>query len=272
MSKPANMLSNVIPWDTVAAGYADTTMQLFRGYAEKALELANITPQCKVLDVACGPGTLTLLAAQHADKVAAIDFSSAMVAILNNTIDTHTIDNIAVEYGDAQQLPFKDASFDAAFSMFGLMFFPDRQRGYSEIHRSLKPGGKVIISSWAPVADSPAMQVMFGAIKAMKPELAEPQNDIESLENPEFFKRELLAAGFHKVEIHRITEHYPIESAEKFWHDMVKGSAPIVMMKNAMAKDEWQKKEAIALDYLHAKIPNAPTTLSADAWFGYGEK
>ncbi len=272
MNKPVNMLSTVTPWEAVAEGYAETTMKVFRGYAEKAIKLAKITPQCNILDIACGPGTLSLLAKDQARSIQAVDFSKAMIGILNRSITTNSIKNINTMCCDAQDLPFQDESYDAAFSMFGLMFFPDRQRGYAEVYRTLKPRGKVIISSWAPIAQSPAMQIMFGAMRAMKPELSEPQSDLESLENPEFFKQELINAGFKEVEIHLISETFPVESVDDFWQGILKGSAPIVMMKNSMSSIEWQEKERVALAFLHENIGTLPTGLSSDAWLAYGVK
>ena len=128
------------------------------------------------------------------------------------------------------------------------------------------------MSSWAPISRSPAMQAMFGAVKAMKPELPEPQTDIESLENPEFFKNELINAGFRETEIHLVTKEFPVISIESFWNDMVEGSAPIVMMKNSMQPSEWKKKGRIALQYLEKTLTSIPTSLSSDAWLGYGVK
>ena len=272
MDKSPNMLSQVTPWDMVAEGYAETTMKLFRGYAEKAIELANLSPQQHILDVACGPGTLALLASEQVHAVQAIDFSPAMVELLTKTINSEAIENISVRCCDGQTLPFSGEIYDVAFSMFGLMFFPDRQRGYAEIYRTLKPGGRVLISSWASVAESPALRTMYGVVKVINPDIPEPQIELESLESPEFFHKELTEAGFKAVKIHRVTQHFPIENIESFWQGMVKGSAPIVMMKNAMSQDVWQEKEAAILDYLHTTLSAPPTSLSSDAWIGYGEK
>lgn len=272
MSKKQNALSTVAPWDMVAAGYTETTMKFLAPYSESALKLAELDPSSRVLDVACGPGTLSLLAARHVGSVHAIDFSKEMTAIFRDKIRASGITNVEIMRGDGQKLPYSDYSFDAAFSMFGLMFFPDRSKGYSEIHRTLRPGGRIFVSSWAPVAQSPAMRVMFGAIKAMKPEIPEPQTDIESLENPELFRRELIGVGFNDVTVRLVTKELPITSIESFWSDMVQGSAPIAMLKNSMSPDEWLEKEMIALDYLGGVLDPMPASLASDAWLGSGRK
>jgi len=267
-----NMLSSVAPWDMVAEGYSDVTMEFFTEYAQEALKLVGVDNQKHILDVACGPGTLSLLATQTAASVKGIDFSQEMITILQNTIERDAHKNIEIFCGDAQQLPYQDAAFDAAFSMFGLMFFPDRMQGLREIRRTLKPGGKTLIASWAPTSQSPMMMLLFGALKAMNPDIPEPQTDIESLENPEFFKNELEQAGFKQVEIIPISKGFTIDSIEEFWEGMIKGSAPLVMMKNNMPEDLWQEKNKIALDYLQSKIPTLPTSVTAEALFGIGVK
>ena len=272
MDKKPNMLSTVAPWDAVAEGYAETTMKFFKGYVDRALELAAVTGECSILDVACGPGTLSMGVAHRVATVHAIDFSESMIEIFRKTVEDRGIDNIKIRCGNAQELPFDDERFDAAFSMFGLMFFPDRQRAYSEIMRVLKPGGKIIMSSWAPVSQSPAMQAMFGAVKTINPDLPEPQADVESLENPEFFKGELEGAGFKDVEIHPFTIDFPVNSIEEFWSTMVRGSAPLVMLKNGMPEEQWREKEREAIKYLDKTIKDVPTSLSSDAWLGRGVK
>jgi len=267
-----NMLSSVTPWDMVAEGYSEVAMKSFQGYTDKALEILEIEPHHHVLDICCGPGTLALSAAKRARSVKAIDFSESMLTILDSSIKELALDNMEIHCGDAQALPYDDNSFDAAYSMFGLMFFPDRAKGYSEIHRILKPGARTVISSWAPVSQSPVMKAAFGGLRAMNPEIPEPQTAIDSLENPDFFKSELIDAGFKDVTVHGHTEHMQIDSVEDFWDNMIKGSAPLVMMKSNMSEELWKEKNKIALEYLKEIISPDTQSLSADAWLAVGTK
>ena len=268
MSQKPNMLSTIEPWDLVADGYAETTMQMLAQYAEEAIAASGLKQGASVLDVACGPGTLALMVAREAGFVQGIDFSEAMLAIFRQKVERSGLKNIAIQHGDAQALPYADEMFDAAFSMFGLMFFPDRRKGFSEIYRTLKPGGTIAVTSWAPIDRSPAMQMIFGAIRAIKPELPEPQRVIDSLENPDVFKQEMLDAGFGEVKIQCVTKAFPVESVHVFWEDMVKGSAPILMLKKGMGETAWREKEILAINYLEENLPSTPTTLSSDAWLG----
>ena len=272
MTQNTNPLSASEPWNLVADGYADTTMIVFEQYADAAIAASNLKPGATVLDVACGPGTLALRLAHHAAQVHGIDFSASMLAVFRNKIEQVGHRNIALHCGDAQTLPYAVGTFDAAFSLFGLMFFPDRKKGFAEIYRTLKPGGSIAVTSWAPVDQSPAMQMMFGAVRAIKPDLPPPQRSIGTLEDPEVFRREMQDAGFRNVEIRRVTKPFPVTTLPEFWEFMVKGSAPLQMLKKGMGEAVWREREILALDYLKERLPELPTELTSDAWLGVGVK
>ncbi|MDQ6997811.1 MAG: class I SAM-dependent methyltransferase [Mariprofundus sp.] len=272
MREKANVLAMPAPWDLVAEGYAEITMAMFEQYAEEAIAVCDLDADASVLDVACGPGTLSLLLADQVASVHAIDFSEQMLLQMDQKISDAGFEHVKTQYGDGQALPYDADSFDAVFSMFGLMFFPDRNKGFSEIYRTLKPGGKIAVSSWAPVDQSPAMQMMFGALKIIKPEMPEPKMAMASLENPEVFEQELKDAGFKDIQVQRVTKHFPVESVQKFWLAMVKGSVPMLMVKQSMAEAEWAEKKWLALHYLHEQLPDTPTSISSDAWLGTGLK
>lgn len=272
MSQNSNPLSAVTPWNLVADGYAETTSQMLAQYADEAVAAAGLKNGAMILDVACGPGALALKLAGSAKCVHGIDFSAEMLEIFRRNIDRAGLKNIVLHHGDAQALPYADQMFDAAFSNFGLMFFPDRNKGFAEIYRTLKLGGTVAVTSWAPIDQSPAMQTMFGALRVMKPELPEPQRSVASLENPDVFRQELLDAGFREVKIRCVTKAFPVASIPAFWEAMVKGSAPIQMLKNGMGEVAWREKEKLALKYLGESLPSTPTTLTSDAWLGTAVK
>lgn len=272
MPKEPSMLSKPEPWNLVAEGYAKSTMMMLAPYAEVAIESLGDAASGKVLDVACGPGTASLLLAKQACEVHAIDFSEAMLAVMNEKIKANNRHNIYPQLGEGQAMVFKDETFDAALSMFGLMFFPNRYQGFSELYRVLKKHGRVAVTSWAPIDQSPAMQLMFGALRVIKPDLPQPKMAVDSLENPEQFEKEMQEAGFHQIQVKRVRKDFPVVSVDAFWEGMIKGSAPIKMMRKGMGEERWQERERLALLYLKKELAHAPETLSSDAWLGTGVK
>ncbi len=265
-----SMMGTVAPWDSVARGYSDVTMGLFQGYSDAALELIPLQGSHHIADIGCGPGTLALAAADKVAKVTAVDFSEEMIALLAQTLSSEGIGNIDPHHGDGQSLPFDDSVFDASFSMFGLMFFPDRAKGYAQLHRTLKPGGHVCVSSWAALSRSPLLETMFRGMQKINPDIPDPRYDETSLENPEILKAELSGAGFREIVIHEVEDSTDFASAEAFWNDMVKGTAPIVMMRKSIPDDIWQERSARAVEHVEAIAGPFPTRLSATALLGHG--
>ncbi|MBL1073615.1 methyltransferase domain-containing protein [Nocardia sp. 2] len=264
-----NPLATPGAWDAVAEGYDEFGARVMVPFAERALEIADPAPGARVVDVAAGPGALALLAATRVGEVEAIDFSEAMIGRLRDRAEAAGVTNVVARVGDGQALPYDDDRFDAAFSMFGLMFFADRAKGFAELCRVLRPGGIAVVSSWAPIAESPLMTLCFDAYQAGIPGFPAPQPNPASLENPETFESELLAAGFTNVRIRPHTVSVAYESGAALWEGITGSSAPIRLRRDRTDPGTWKAQEQIMIEYLdqHYK-PGAE--LSTTAWFGSG--
>ena len=101
----------------------------------------------RVLDVACGTGNATLPAARTGARVTGLDLTPALLERAARAAGDLEIEWIE---GDAQALPFGDASFDVVLSTFGAMFAPDQERTAAELARVLRPGGRLGMCNWAP--------------------------------------------------------------------------------------------------------------------------
>src|SRR3954469_20025764 len=126
---PPGPLSVSGPWDLVSLGYAAEAHAVMLPFSRDAIALLDPEPAARVLDVAAGSGMLTLEIAPRVARVDAVDFSNEMLARLEEGRKARGLDNVHACWADGQALPFENATFDAAFSMFGLMFFPDRKQG-----------------------------------------------------------------------------------------------------------------------------------------------
>ena len=253
-----NPLSDVKPWDLVTDGYARVLVPIFQKWTQDAFMQVPLKPTDHILDMACGPGTVSLLAAPLVKHVTALDFSSRMIAILNEKIAVSGIDNIHTEQCDCQALPMEDDRFDAVFSQFGLMFFPDRIRGFKEAFRVLKPGGRISVSSWAPVAQSEAMTLMIDALhagfEAHLPPAENNRNIVRGLDDKHTFINELKTTGFEAIEISEVSHSFPVKEPRQFWVDMATGSAPMTLMKSRLTKAEWKTGENRAIEFIQSRI------------------
>jgi SAM-dependent methyltransferase len=261
-------------WDLVAPDYDELVLPLFRPFSARAVELLDLAEGAAVLDVACGPGTATELLLEAGHRVDAIDFAPNMIAQLERRIASLR-DGLPVraQCMDGQALAFGDATFDGALSMFGLMFFPDRQRGFSEVHRVLKPGARACVSSWLPLSAVPAMQWGFGAFAAITPP---PPRDapprIPMLEEPDVIAQEMTRVGFTDVRVERVTTPMPVASIEDFWAGMVKSSAPIRLFRSKLSDEQWAPLNEQALAQLRQTVPGDLSDLKIDAWLAVATK
>jgi ubiquinone/menaquinone biosynthesis C-methylase UbiE len=117
--------------------------------AERLAEAANLVPGSRVLDVATGSGNAAIAAARRDCDVVGLDY---VPALLEHARARAQAEGLAVEFveGDAEALPFQDASFDAVLSIYGVMFAPDQERAAGELLRVCAPGGTIALACWTP--------------------------------------------------------------------------------------------------------------------------
>ncbi|MEM6498434.1 MAG: methyltransferase domain-containing protein [Pseudomonadota bacterium] len=260
------------PWDPVAPGYAKVTTSLFRGFSEAALDLVPLDSGAHIADIACGPGTLTFLASKRGIRVSAIDYSPSMIQQLRMRAEAEDADGLRIVECDGQDLPFADDEFDAAFSLFGLMFFPDRLRGFQEMLRILKPEGTGCVSSWAPLIESPMLHLMWRALQQIDTDLPDPGSNHTPLEDPDQLKEEMTRAGFQNVEVVKIERSNSFASAAQFWDSMERGALPVAQIKAQTAPATWLEQAERAIHFIEAESSPPPMNLSAKAWLGFGRK
>jgi SAM-dependent methyltransferase len=126
---------------------------VFAKYLEPgALEFFNrldIPAGTRLLDIACGAGQLTIPAAKKGIQVTAIDLAANLVEQARARLaEAHL--QAQVEQGDAESLPYPDASFDVAMSLIGSMFAPRPELVASEMLRVCRPGGRIVMGNWTP--------------------------------------------------------------------------------------------------------------------------
>lgn len=211
-----------------AAQYKKTTRQQWEDYAvgwnkwaplleqwlgeatERMLDLAGVSNGDRVLDVAAGAGGQTIAAAQRVgDKgeVVATDLSPTILGLAADAAASAGLTNISTQELDGEQLrQLPGASFDAAISRVGLIYFPDRHRALTGIHHTLRPGGRFATVTYSSAAMNGFFSIPVSIIRkrAGLPAPAEGQPGPFSLANPEVLKRNLTDAGFRQVEVERL--------------------------------------------------------------------
>lgn len=265
-------LATPMPWDLVAAAYEVEVRPQLEHFAREALRLAAPPPGTRVADVASGPGTLALLAGRAGFAVDAVDFSTEMIDRLERRLRAESIQRVTARVGDGQALPLADAAYSGAFSMFGLMFFADRIRGFAELRRILAPGARAVVSSWQPLETVPAMAAMFGALQdALAGTFAQggaPEQKELPLTTPEACRAEMQRSFVH-VEVHPASVVVDHPSVDALWASMERSMAPVVLMRRGLG-ERWAPLARAARNAMAAVLGEGPVTLTMNAWLTVG--
>jgi SAM-dependent methyltransferase len=121
--------------------------ETFAPIHDRIVEALAIEPGEGVLDVACGTGGVALRAARAGAEVVGIDISADQLEKARQAAAAEGLD-VRFDEGDAQELPYEDAEFDAVASAFGMVFAPDHERTAAELARVCRPGGRLAFTVW----------------------------------------------------------------------------------------------------------------------------
>jgi ubiquinone/menaquinone biosynthesis C-methylase UbiE len=266
----SNPLASPLSWDLVVRDYSEVTAPFFENYAKAALDRAGVGAGARVLDVAAGPGTLALLAAKRSCRVTAVDFAAGMIEALRAGAVREGV-AVDAQVADGQALPFADGSFDAAFSMFGLIFFPDRAKGFRELLRVLVPGGTAIVASWQPMERFPMLSDVFTALHELLPNLPFGGGRAPLGESSEFFA-EMRAAGFVSIAVEEVSASAEAPTLDEAWSFLYRGSAPFAMVRKKIGELAWQDLERGIVASLRKKYGSGRQRLTMIANLGSGRK
>lgn len=136
---------------TWMAGDFGVIAKTISGGAEEFVQRLKLPSGSRVLDVACGTGNTAIPLARGGCVVAGVDIATNLLAQARERAAAEGV-NVTFDEGDAEALPYADASFDAVTSMFGAMFAPRPELVVSEFARVLKRGGLLAMGNWGPGA------------------------------------------------------------------------------------------------------------------------
>lgn len=259
----------VEPWDVVADGYTTDIMPMSEYFAGEALRLASLPPSPHIVDVAAGPGPLAILAARNGATVSAIDFSPEMIANLDRRADKFGLRLADVRVGDGQDLPYEDEIFDGAFSMLGLIFFPDRAAGFRELHRVLRQGRPAVVSSMASLSNQ--FNVAVDCIGAVLPDIPLATGE-PPLSDQDEFEAEMSATGFREVTIHTISYSETAQTTSDFWGKVQRGAAFVAVLRHKLGEERWANVSQDVLYRLQAALGDGPIEEIYTVHMGVGIK
>ena len=142
---------------------------IFEPYAVDLVNRLYSRPLSRVLEIAAGTGVVTRAMASRLPESVSIVATDLNQAMLDQAAAVGTKRSIEWRQADAMQLPFEDATFDAVVCQFGVMFFPEKPKAYSEARRVLRPGGVFVFNVWDRIAENEFADTVTTALESLFP-------------------------------------------------------------------------------------------------------
>jgi SAM-dependent methyltransferase len=214
-----------------------------RPHHERLRAAMAIGPDDRVLDVGCGTGQSTRAAARLAREVVGVDISD--VALAHAREVSVDLDNIEYVCADAEHHHFPPESFDVCVSQFGVMFFADPVIAFTNIARSLRPGGRLVVLVWQAADRNEWCTAIRDALG-----VTEPDDSPFSLGDPAVADRVLTLAGFtdiDRTDVHEPVHYGPDATAA---YDFVAGlREPKAVLTGENASEAGKRLRALLADH-----------------------
>jgi ubiquinone/menaquinone biosynthesis C-methylase UbiE len=229
-------------YDAISKGIADSI--------EHCVLRLNPRPGERILDLATGTGWTSRVVARRGAIVTGVDIAEDLIAAARERAAAEVLP-IDYRIGDAEALPFEDASFDAVISTVGIMFATRPDAAAKELARVCRPGGRIAITTWLQDGN------VFKMFQVMKRYMPPPPSHATSpfdWGNPDRI-RQLLARSF-ELKMERAVSYYREPSAEAAWDTFVAGYGPT---RTLAASLDPARREALRADFVafHAGFATA---------------
>lgn len=248
-------------WNGIAGGFDELVTPQTMVLGSEVVRRLGLRPGIRLLDVGAGSGALAIPAATAGAEVVATDLAPTMIERLDERARAEGV-TVEGRVMDGNALDLDDDTFDIAVSVNGVSLFPDMVRGLAELVRVTRPGGRVVVVAFGPIQKAEFIAFVFGAVRAVAPDLAPPPDAPPPLPfqvaDPAVLRQRLAGAGLRDVGIDTITWEVAVTSV---WHllQVFTASNPIGAQLAARLSDEQRAEASRVLDgMLRERSAGAP--------------
>jgi ubiquinone/menaquinone biosynthesis C-methylase UbiE len=248
-------------WDGVAAGWEtwwETLEQMSQGVTDCLINLAEIQPGHKVLDIATGIGEPSITVAKrigNKGKVVATDQSPNMLSIARKRADLLGLENIEFHELDAEDMDFPKSSFDAIVCRWGLMFVPNLDITLDSVYEMLPQSRKFATAVWDAQDKIPFFSFAREILQEMF-DLPHPPSGTPTVDGLSggVIEEKMAEAAFKNIRTKEITVSFEFSTAKEYTELMKGIAAPLKMMLTKQSPEQqaeyWQTlEEATAREY-----------------------
>jgi SAM-dependent methyltransferase len=229
--------------------------------APQLADLAGVAPGQRVVDVGCGPGALSteLVGRLGPAAVAAVDPSETFVVAARERLS-----GVTVERASAEELPFRDDTFDAAIAQLVVHFMSDPVAGLAEMGRVTRAGGVVAACVWDHAGRQSPLSPFWDAARVLEPDVDDESGLAGAREG---HLRELFeAAGLGEVEDTAVTAAVEHATFEEWWEPFTFGIGPAGGFVGGLSLERRDELRELCRE----RLPAAPFTVTARAWAARG--
>ncbi len=199
----------------------------------------------RILDIATGTGLTARYISRSGAEVTGVDIADGLLEAARQLSEEEGL-SIDWQLGDAEKLPFGEASFDAATSTFGIMFATHQDAAISELARVVRPGGRIAVAAWLPDSTAVALRKVVAPFMSAPP--PSPSPSPFNWGEPDWLKGALGAhfeLGHERGELtHRLRD------AEEAWQVYEDGFGPIRVTSKALDAEKRAELKAAFVDWM----------------------
>jgi len=260
-------------WDAASKGYAEKVAPfLMEAFSKEFIERLDVNDGADGLEVAAGSGALTEALSKRVKSLLATDFSPKMIDLVERRIKNAGIKNVTFESMDGQSLNLDDATFDRAACSFGLMLFPDRHKGFLELNRVVRPGGRAMVSGWAGPDKFEVFRLFMEGIQKAFPDFPKPPSPppVFSLADPADFKTQMEAGGFREVEVDFVSRELVVDGFNDLWAMLTAGAPPTKMLFDRVGSEGKNRIHDALADIVERRFGSGSISMTNTATVGCG--
>jgi SAM-dependent methyltransferase len=236
-----------LAWDLCAEKYNGYLTRVFAPFGRKLLDLVQLQPGCRVLDIACGSGLVTFMAARAVGPegcVTGVDLSESMVDLASQMALELGKENVEFLRMDAEELEFPPDSFDAVLCALGLMLFPQPKKALSEMRRVLRAGGAAALSVFGR-GSRVALRALIEPFIPYMPPPPQRGPSIFGFGRAEVLEGAARAAGFSNVQTFQEAHVLAFDREEAAWEMLLSLGRLAQMCSRLPAEAQAQLKEQV---------------------------
>ena len=234
--------------------------------APRFVDFAGLPDGGRVLDVGSGTGSLALAVAERNSSVRVLGIDPSKEYVAYATSRNPFLDRVSFEVGDAQQLHFADANFDAALALLVFNFIPDPKKALSELRRVIKPGGKISAAVWDYGDGMQMLRTFWDAAVRVDP----AADTFDEKHMPLCREGELSSlwkqVGLENVREQAIKTTLRFESFADYWDPFLLNQGPAGGYVGRLDRDELQTLRSEVKRGLSLPADNKPFASSVRAW------